>query len=319
MAQSLPELVLFGASMIEWSFDEATEGLGWFLERKYQGKARIVNEVSKRFRLNGHEMAAKPSYAQAPQFVLFGDSLIEWGFDEHNEGFGWFLERQYGDKVDIKNEGQAGYTSTRLLPDFNRIIACATAPNAPSTFLFTIFLGANDACFVGDTEYVPLPSFEANIRFFVETILTQDAMPDTKIILITPPPINISSPDAKGKDIDEIEELNASKWEQRGYRTYMSKKRYAERIMQIAREYEETGRVVGVDFWGDLTKARMKEVKEEYDERKLPGSGLYGARDFGEEYFTDGLHLDKKGYNVLSKALYETMVAKWPDLAPDNL
>lgn len=44
MTQSLPELVLLGASMIEWSFDEATEGLGWFLERKYQGKARIVNE-----------------------------------------------------------------------------------------------------------------------------------------------------------------------------------------------------------------------------------------------------------------------------------
>lgn len=144
-------------------------------------------------------------------------------------------------------------------------------------------------------------------------------MPDTKIILITPPPINIPSPDAKGKEIDEIEELNASKWEQMGYRTYVSKKRYAERIMQIAREYEKTGRVVGVDFWGDLAKARMKEVKEEYDERKLPGSGLYGARDFGEGYFTDGLHLDKKGYNVLSKALYETMVAKWPDLAPDNL
>ena len=65
----------------------------------------LLRIVSKRFRLNGHEMAAKPSYAQAPQFVLFGDSLTEWGFDEHNEGFGWFLERQYGDKVDIKNEG----------------------------------------------------------------------------------------------------------------------------------------------------------------------------------------------------------------------
>jgi hypothetical protein len=43
------------------------------------------------------------------------------------------------------------------------------------------------------------------------------------------------------------------------------------------------------------------------------------VKDFGEGYFTDGLHLDKKGYNILSKALYETMIAKWPELAPDQL
>ncbi|KAJ4355330.1 hypothetical protein N0V95_003005 [Ascochyta clinopodiicola] len=257
--------------------------------------------------------------AQTPEFVLFGASLTEWSFDEHNEGFGWALEQKYHARARIVNEGQAGYTSTRLLSDFDRIINRATSPQAPRTLLFTIFLGANDACFVGDTEYVPLPVFEANIRLFVETILTQDAMSETKIILITPPPINISSPDVKGVGDSEVEEQNELKREQVGYRTYMSKKRYAERIVQIAREYQETDRVIGLDFWGDLVKARLKEVGEIYDEDKLPGSGLYGARDFGEGYFTDGLHLDKKGYNVLSEALYESILARWPELAPDRL
>jgi hypothetical protein len=43
-SEALPEIVLFGASMTEWSFKEKTEGVGWFLEKKYAGKARILNE-----------------------------------------------------------------------------------------------------------------------------------------------------------------------------------------------------------------------------------------------------------------------------------
>lgn len=144
-------------------------------------------------------------------------------------------------------------------------------------------------------------------------------MPNTKIVLITPPPINIDSPGCTNNNDKDFEVKNEVKRKMMGYRTYMSKKRYAERIMQIAGEYEETGRVVGLNFWSDLVRGRLQEVGEEYDERSLPGSGLYGAKDFGEEYFTDGLHLDRKGYNVLSKGLYETMVAKWPELGPDRL
>lgn len=40
----LPEFVLFGASMTEWSFDEKTHGLGWFLASKYEGKVLVLNE-----------------------------------------------------------------------------------------------------------------------------------------------------------------------------------------------------------------------------------------------------------------------------------
>lgn len=30
--------------MTEWSFDEETEGLGWFLQNVYRDNVRIVNE-----------------------------------------------------------------------------------------------------------------------------------------------------------------------------------------------------------------------------------------------------------------------------------
>lgn len=40
----LPEIVVFGASMVEWSFMEETEGLGWRLTNAYAGKAHVLNE-----------------------------------------------------------------------------------------------------------------------------------------------------------------------------------------------------------------------------------------------------------------------------------
>jgi lysophospholipase L1-like esterase len=46
-----------------------------------------------------------PSHARVPQFILFGDSLTEWAFDEHNEGFGWNLEQKYEAKVQVHCEG----------------------------------------------------------------------------------------------------------------------------------------------------------------------------------------------------------------------
>jgi hypothetical protein len=43
---------------------------------------------------------------QVPRFVLFGDSLTEWSFDESTEGFGWYLKKEYAGKVKILNEGK---------------------------------------------------------------------------------------------------------------------------------------------------------------------------------------------------------------------
>lgn len=41
-----------------------------------------------------------------PEFVLFGDSLTEWGFSETTQGFGRFLQQKYQYKVGIVNEGR---------------------------------------------------------------------------------------------------------------------------------------------------------------------------------------------------------------------
>ncbi|KAF2712832.1 SGNH hydrolase [Pleomassaria siparia CBS 279.74] len=272
------------------------------------------------------------SKSKLPQFVLFGDSLTQWAFSETTAGFGWVLEEKYAGVADIVN--QVSYTSTMLERSFKRIIQRATEPDAPPTLLLTIFLGANDACIMPQGEYVPLPRFEANIREFVETVLIQDNMPDTKIILITPPPINIPSPAEEEEANDSMElgpaaaaamaAARADTKEKPRYKTYMSKRKYADRIMEIAKSYEDTGRVVGLNYWKALVDAGLNDQnrlgnEDAYDEDRLPGCGLKGAKQFKNGYFTDGLHLAPLGYDVLSKELLDLMLSRWPELAPERI
>jgi hypothetical protein len=40
----LPEIVLFGDSLTEWSFSEDTQGFGLHFRQQYAGKATIINE-----------------------------------------------------------------------------------------------------------------------------------------------------------------------------------------------------------------------------------------------------------------------------------
>lgn len=138
--------------------------------------------------------------------------------------------------------------------------------------------------------------------------MVQDKLNDTKIVLITPPPINI--PDPSPEDVNKREDpdlgprfaaapASHDPKEEKGYRTYISKKRYAEKIMEIAKSYEDTNRVIGLNFWKALIDAALEEQhrlgdEDAYDEDRLPGCGLKWAKAFKPGYFTDGLHLNGK-------------------------
>ncbi len=181
---------------------------------------------------------------------------------------------------------------------FDKIIGELRECPDQSTLFITIFLGANDACFTAPMVHVPLDEFESHIRHYVDTILTEPLLESTKIILITPPPINSPSPTTTLIATD-----NASVKGRVQFRTYMSKKMYAERVMKIADSYGEvTDRVAGIDFWKSLVfdclqlEGRIEENASrdvELDEDTLPGSGLLTANEFPRGTFTDGLHLGR--------------------------
>jgi hypothetical protein len=159
---------------------------------------------------------------------------------------------------------------------------------------------------------VPIEQYESGLRSFVDTIL--DKLPETEVLLITPPPINVPDPAVKWEDGESNGDKGEKKDEGKGkkktydprnhrsFRTYISKKTFAERVMRIVTSYEGTGRVAGVDFWKLCVEAGLKEQGresevdgvgkgEKFEVERLPGGGLRTAKQFGEGWFTDGLHL----------------------------
>ncbi|KAJ1926171.1 isoamyl acetate-hydrolyzing esterase, partial [Linderina macrospora] len=58
--------------------------------------------------------------------------------------------------------------------------------------LFTVMLGANDAQLAPRKQHVPLDEFEAHIEYFIMSLTSPTSQfytPDTRIVLITPPPV----------------------------------------------------------------------------------------------------------------------------------
>jgi hypothetical protein len=143
-----------------------------------------------------------------------------------------------------------------------------------------------------------LDKYISNLRTFVDAFLTDSATKDSKIILMTPPPINCSPPQDPEEDID------TSKAHIR-YITWVNKMRYADAVVKLGEEYVQKGmqdRVGCLDMWRALVDwalnmegRRPLEGDEQVtecvvEERRLPGCGLPRAKKFPDGVFTDGLH-----------------------------
>jgi hypothetical protein len=75
-----------------------------------------------------------------PQFVLFGDSITQRGWEDRGWAAG--LADAYGRKADVINRGYSGYNSRWALHLLDRVFPAAPAPPPE---LATVMLGANDA------------------------------------------------------------------------------------------------------------------------------------------------------------------------------
>jgi isoamyl acetate esterase len=142
-------------------------------------------------------------------------------------------------------------------------------------------------------------------------------MSTTKVLLITPPPINVHKAVPYSAEDLSLEGEQLEKWERQfeeecrermGFRTWLNKLKYAEAVVRLADSFQEAGsagegRVAVVDFWRALTNFGLsKERRAELGEGevntevngKWPGSGLPGAKEFEKGVFTDMLHLGEK-------------------------
>jgi len=256
-----------------------------------------------------------------PKIILFGDSLTQYSFDTANRGFGAALQNYYARRADVVNRGYSGFNTTWLLPHFKNVIRLLQAADSEPPLLFTILLGTNDSVHPNYPQHVPLDEYEKNLRYYVDTLLSHPMTKGTKIVLITPPPMDIPPP-----AMDEVEIPVVTESSKQGAcgggitQLYMNKKKYAEKVMEIARSYEgaNNSMVAGLDFWTAMInfgRAKEKEKGDvEVNQENLPGSGLPGAWHFGKQVFTDGLHLGPLGYEVLTNELLAIITNKWPEL-----
>lgn len=136
----------------------------------------------------------------------------------------------YSAKVDILCRGYSGY-NTRLAKRLSQLLFLESS-YPPS--LITLFWGANDASWEGTCQYIPLDEFKDNLRAIIDHI--QSVYKDTKILLITPPPIaqdayNIAFPDT--------------------LRTNENTKKYAHVVLDLAEEYK----LVSLDLWTQMSNS----------------------------------------------------------------
>ena len=129
---------------------------------------------------------ASPHLKTYPQFLLFGDSITQFSSLTVTAR----LAEWYSRRLDVLNRGFSGYTAPMGYEVLQKFFPADNSPSieTPQVQLMTVFFGANDACVPGHPQHVPLPTYISSLREIISYKGLNSH--DTKIILITPPPVD---------------------------------------------------------------------------------------------------------------------------------
>jgi len=223
--------------------------------------------------------------------MLLGDSITQGAWEPELHGFGQRLSHVYARKLDVLNRGLSGYSTEWSIPVFEKCIPTKHETNVPKIRVLTIWFGANDSCIKPSPQHVPLSKFTSNLTHMVNMILSPTSpyySPTTRVILITPPPVNTFQRRADLESRQPPLTLD---------RDFEVTKAYAESVRKVARDED----VALVDVWSALWEAADK------NEMLL------------ERFLKDGLHLNAEGYKIMYQALMATIKEVYPDVHYDNL
>ncbi|KAG5647864.1 hypothetical protein DXG03_007788 [Asterophora parasitica] len=138
----------------------------------------------------------------------------------------------------------------------------------PKIRLLTIWYGANDSTISSSPHHVPLEKFASNLREWIDLVHSPNSphySPTTRIILISPPPVNADMRRADVESRNPPQKLD---------RDFEYTRKYAQAVREVAKDKN----VGFTDVWTVLYEAAGK------DEESL------------RKYLTDGLHLNRDGY-----------------------
>ena len=214
------------------------------------------------------------------KFVLFGDSLTQWG--SRKGGIHNLLSNHFVRRLDVVNRGFSGYNTKWMLPILKRVFPQESEGDFGMTRLVYIFLGANDLSNPAQDAkltHVPLNEYGQNLKTIYNHITSH--CPKANVFFITAPPVV----ESWRKD---FQLANGAKLSE-GWvvdRNNYDAKRYADRCKKVAAELDAPC----IDLY-----THMFEKREEY-------------------LSIDGLHLNAKGYHVIYEHIVETIRKNWPEL-----
>lgn len=145
--------------------------------------------------------------------------------------------------------------------------------DVPKIRIMTIWFGANDACILPSPQHTPLGRFASNLEKFVDMVHSPESeyySPSTRIVLMSPPPVNTYQRGADLRSRNPPLDLD---------REFETTKAYANAVKQVAL----AKRVAFVDIWTELWQAAGENE-----------SAL-------SRYLVDGLHLNEAGYRVIKR------------------
>jgi len=235
---------------------------------------------------------SKMTVCDLDSIVLLGDSITQGGWEP--QGFGQRLASVYARRLDVFNRGLSGYNTRWIIPVFEQMFSKKKGSEGmhdhPKIRLLTIWFGANDAVLPEFVQHVPLDEYATNLRTLIGKVRKPESpwyAPHTKIMLITPPPVNVLQWSTR-PDIEPGTPKD---------RDFALTEKYAEAV----REVGKTEGVVVCDVFKPLWEAAGK--KEE---------GL-------AKFMNDGLHLNADGYTIVYEELVKTIKENMPELHYENL
>ncbi|KAJ3199644.1 hypothetical protein HDU67_002650, partial [Dinochytrium kinnereticum] len=226
-----------------------------------------------------------------PQFLLFGDSLTEFSHSPY-QGWACYLADAYRRRVDICNRGFGGYTSRGAKPLIEPILRGNYENSYSKPLLISIWLGTNDCVnpqWAPDYA-VPIPEYKDNMMYIM--LKVKAAFPKIRILIITPPPVDVMKWGGGSKPID---------------RTYERTKEYRNACLSIGEEAKKR--------WPDDVA-----ILNAY-------TALGISDDISMEEITlrlkpllsDGVHFSSQGSELIARGVLETIRNNWSDLDPNNM
>lgn len=257
-----------------------------------------------------------------PQIVLLGDSITQFS----TLTFQAYLQTLYIRRLDVINRGFSGFTAPMGYKALQKFLPCSTIESLqPNIKLLTVFFGANDACVPGEAQHVDLPRYISAIRSIVQYPAFQNGQGRTEIVVITPPPVN---------EHQFARSLSGSFQRRAG-----TTSQYADAVLGM----RALKGVYVLDFWSILMRkvgwiesmgrdCCCEHIPRSTDKGNVPltdfqhipgcchcAAVLPGADCQLSDFLSDGLHLNKLGYDVLFDALVNLIRRELPHCAPENI